>query len=203
MFGTSLNPLNRPSSREMLTALVIALTLGSLAGCERDASLQSRVAAMPELSGDFKFPLVHTEDKTPDGRCALRLDSERGTLEVTYIDGSVVGRTATVKVGMQPVSVRVSSNHEAWVVDPIADSISIVDLDSAIVVAALPTAPQPTDVVFAGSPLRAYVTVAQGRELLVWDSVAPTEPLTRIALQLGPRHATEDDFASSMRGPGR
>ena len=88
---------------------------------------------------------------------------------------------------MQPVSVRVLSNHEAWVVDPIADSISIVDLDSATVIATLQTAPQPTDVLFAGSPSRAYVIVAQGRELIVLDSIAPTEPLTRIALQPTPR----------------
>jgi hypothetical protein len=140
-----------------------------------------------EIPSNFEFPIVHPEDRTSDGRRALRLDSSRGTLEIAYIDRSAVTSKAVVKVGMQPVSVRVLSNHEAWVVDPIADSISIVDLDSATVIATLQTAPQPTDVLFAGSPSRAYVIVAQGRELIVLDSIAPTEPLTRIALQPTPR----------------
>jgi DNA-binding beta-propeller fold protein YncE len=95
----------------------------------------------------------------------------------------------------------VLSNREAWVVDPIADSISIVDLDTATVIATLQTAPQPTDVHFAGLPPRAYVTVAQGRELLVFDPIAPTEPLTRIAPQLTPRYAEGDGFGPTGKGP--
>jgi DNA-binding beta-propeller fold protein YncE len=165
-----------------------------LAGCDRDYSTALHVAVAHEIPSSFEFPLVHPHEITPDGRRTLRLDTSKGTLEIRYVDGSVVKRSAVVKVGMQPVSVRAVSGHEAWVVDPIADSISIVDLDSATVIGTLQTAPQPTDVLFSGSPSRAYVTVAQGRELLVFDPVVPDKPLTRIALQLPPRQAVGDDI---------
>jgi hypothetical protein len=165
-----------------------------LAACGRDDASRFDVAAAAEIPGNFEFSPVHPEEKTPDGRRTLRLDSLHGNLEITDVDGPVVTRKTVVKVGMHPVSVRAASNGEAWIVDPIADSISIVDLDSATVIAALQTAPQPTDVMFSGSPSRAFVTVAQGRALLVFNPLAPTEPPTRIALQSPTQRVAADDI---------
>ncbi len=193
MLRQILKRLNGATARGLSGAGLIALTAASLAACGREATAPLRVAAQPVEPGNFEFPLVHPRDSTPDGRRTVRLDSSKGTLEIAYVDRSVVTHTATVKVGMQPVSVRVASNREAWVVDPIADSISIVDLDSATVTATLQTAPEPSDVLFSGSPSRAYVTIAHGRELLVFDPVAPAEPLTRIALQSQTQHSEADD----------
>ena len=173
---------------------VFAVAVLAASGCARDAVTRLVAVGEAEMPSSFEFPLVHPEDSTPNGRRVLHLDSARGTLEIAYLDGAAVTRRAVVKVGMQPVSVRAASDREAWVVDPIADSITIVDLDSATVTTTLQTASQPTDVVFSGSPSRADVTVAQGRALLVFDPVAPVEPLSRIALQVPLQRGERDDI---------
>jgi DNA-binding beta-propeller fold protein YncE len=179
---------------KLCCAGVFAATMLGAGGCARDGVARLVAVSEAEMPSSFEFAVVHPHDSTPDGRRVLELDSSRGTLEIGYLDGATVTRRAVVKVGMQPVSVRAASDREAWVVDPIADSISIVDLDTATVTTTLQTAPQPTDVVFSGLPSLAYVTVAQGRALLVFDPVAPIEPLSRIALQVPPQRVERDDI---------
>lgn len=111
---------------------------------------------------DYDPKPVHPVDVTPDGRHLLRLDPSRGTLEISRTHGSPAGDKTVLKVGVAPVTVRAASNDEAWVIDNIADSISIVDLNKGVVTGTLATAAEPTDVTFSDSPPRAYVAVAHG-----------------------------------------
>src|SRR5207249_3128531 len=83
---------------------------------------------------------------------------------------------ADVSVGLDPVSVRFRTTNEIWVVNQISASMSIVDLARRQVVATVDTLAGPADVVFAGSPPRAFVSCARTNAVMIFD------PLSRVAL---------------------
>ena len=94
----------------------------------------------------------------------------------------------SIPVGLDPVTVRARSNTEAWVVNGISDTISIVDLMSMNVVATLYPGNEPADVVFAGKPNRAFVSVSQltpfpfaRQTVLVQVRVAPQFPVRSLS----------------------
>ena len=90
---------------------------------------------------------------------------------------------AEVPVGIEPVSVNPRTSTEAWVVNQVSDSISIVDVDKGIVVDTLAVKDEPSDVVFAGLERRlAFVSVSRSNEVRVFDAVLRTE-LARIPLE--------------------
>lgn len=127
---------------------------------------------------NWESPHVHPLDLTPDGKTLLAVNTADNRLEVFDVSGP--GRVpvleAEVPVGLDPVSVRARSNDEAWVVNHISDTISVVSLTSMNVTTTLPACDEPADVAFAGAPKRAFVTCAQESKVLVFDStrVLPT-----------------------------
>ncbi len=108
---------------------------------------------------------------TPDGR-----------LEVFDVSGAVPVHLYDVPVGIDPISVRQRTANEVWVVNSISDSISVVDLARGAVVRTILTDDEPSDVVFAGSPERAFVTCAQPNLVQVFDPAAPIAPLAEIPI---------------------
>ena len=68
-----------------------------------------------------------------------------------------------------PVTVRVRNNNEAWVANVISDTVSIVDLNRNVVVRTLQTENEPSDIVFAGSPQRAFVSCAERESIQVFN----------------------------------
>jgi YVTN family beta-propeller protein len=123
----------------------------------------------------FESAHVHPLDITPDGTKLLAVNTPNNDLEVFAIDGESLTLESVIKVGLEPVSVRVFSNTQAWVVNKISNSVSVVDIKNNAVIATLQTGAEPADVVFTGSvgsssnPARAYVSVAQARELEIFD----------------------------------
>lgn len=128
---------------------------------------------------------------TPDGKKLLAVNTADNRLEVFVIPRPAAGPRSTlpslppmplaggsIPVGLDPISVRARSNNEAWVVNGISDSISIVNLRTMNVIRTLNTEDEPADVVFAGSPLRAFVTCGQASKLMIFDladlDAAPT-----------------------------
>ena len=101
---------------------------------------------------------------TPDGMKLLAINTPDARLEIFDVDGSGdLAHAATVPVGMEPIAVAVRSNGEAWVVNHLSDSVSIVDLSSTPprVVRTLHVGDEPRDLVFAGpGGNRAFVTTA-------------------------------------------
>jgi len=93
---------------------------------------------------------------TPDGRLAI-YDVSAGGLTLV----------AEVPVGLEPVAVAARTNTEAWVVNHLSDSVSIVQVNAATpsqsrVVRTLLTCDEPRDIVFAGpGGNRAFVTTAR------------------------------------------
>src|SRR5213083_2687505 len=57
---------------------------------------------------------------------------------------------AEIPVGIEPVSVNPRNNDEAWVVNEVSDSISVVSVSKGIVADTLYAKDEPVDVVFAG-----------------------------------------------------
>ncbi|MAE78046.1 MAG: hypothetical protein CMJ85_14380 [Planctomycetes bacterium] len=74
-----------------------------------------------------------------------------------------------IPVGIEPVSVAVRSKDEVWVVNHVSDSISVVSISRGVVIDTIAVADEPGDVVFAGSPQRAFVTSMTRREVIVID----------------------------------
>lgn len=118
---------------------------------------------------NFESPQVHPLDLTPDGSRLLAVNTANGTLEVFDVAGAAPVLRQVIKVGVDPVSVRAASNQEAWVVNHTSDSVSVVNLQTGLVTDVLQTDDEPADVVFAGSPRRAYVSCAMARTVLVFD----------------------------------
>ena len=128
----------------------------------------------------FESPHVHPLELTPDGSRVLAVNTVDARLEVFDVLPSApyLRLVGSIGVGLEPVSVRARGNGEAWVVNHISDSISIVDLGTMSVKATLLTGDEPCDVVFAGTAQRAFVTASQVNRVEVYNpaslATAPT-----------------------------
>ncbi|MFN3875799.1 MAG: YncE family protein, partial [Flavobacteriales bacterium] len=120
---------------------------------------------------------------TPDGTKLLAVNTGNNTLEVFAVGASGLTHSASIPVGLDPVTVRARTNNEAWVVCQVSDEVSIVDLTLKATVRSLSTKNEPADVVFAGSPQKAYVSCAERESILVFDlanlDAAPVEVLLK------------------------
>ena len=157
------------------------------------AAAQDRVRDASDPGGDargvdpYQFvnwedPHVHPMDMTPNGQLLLVVNTPDNRLEVFSILSGVPMHHRSIPVGVDPVSVRARSNTEAWVVNHISDTVSIVSLISGSVVRTLKTRDEPCDVVFAGgigpAATRAFVSCSQANTVQVFDlsdlGAAPT-----------------------------
>ncbi|MBI3847875.1 MAG: YncE family protein [Planctomycetes bacterium] len=118
---------------------------------------------------NWENPHVHPLDLTPDHTRLLAVNTPDDRLEVFDVTSGTPVLVAEIAVGIDPVSVRARSNGEAWVVNHISDSVSIVDLSTMNVRDTISTADEPADVVFAGSPQRAFVSCSQANLVQVFD----------------------------------
>ena len=129
------------------------------------------VAAFAPQDGfvHWETPHVSPLALTPDGSRLLAVNTPDQRLEVLALGGGRPTLLAAIPVGIDPVSVRARTEDEVWVVNHVSDSISIVSLSAGRVVATLATDDEPADVVFAGTPERAFVTCSQANTVLVFD----------------------------------
>ncbi len=141
-------------------------------------SLSLIVAATLPLACDFaplpdfvnwESPHVHPIDLTPDGSILLTVSTPDNRLELFSVSDAGLFPLGSIPVGLDPVSVRARSNTEAWVVNHISDSVSVVNLESRQVVATLSVGDEPCDVVFAGNPQRAFVSISQENRVRVYN----------------------------------
>lgn len=112
---------------------------------------------------------VHPLDMTPDGTKLLAVNTANNSLEVFTIEGDELIHAASIPVGHDPISVRVRNNAEAWVANVISDTVSIVDLNLNVVVNTLQTENEPSDIVFAGTPEKAFVSCAERESIQVFN----------------------------------
>ncbi len=141
-------------------------------------ALTARTAAAQGAFYNFETPPVHPVEMTPDSTKLLVTNTADDRLEVFTLGGALPVHAASLPVGLEPVSVRARSSTEVWVANKLSDTVSIVSLASLNVVKTLAPGDEPCDVVFAGSPQRAFVSVAQENAVAVYDpanlAAAPT-----------------------------
>lgn len=120
-------------------------------------------------------PFTHTEARhthsialTPDGAHLLALNTADARLSVFAVSSSAPVLLAEIPVGLEPVAVRTRTDDEAWVVNELSDTVSIVSLSARAVVATLKVPDEPADVVFAQG--KAFVSCARNNLVRVFDA---------------------------------
>jgi DNA-binding beta-propeller fold protein YncE len=116
---------------------------------------------------EFESGHVRPLAMSADGSRLFAVNTPNGTLDIFRINGTSLTLEARVPVGLEPVAVSQRTDNEVWVVNHLSDSVSIVSLDGTPrVTRTLLVGDEPRDVVFAGSPQRAFITTAhRGQQL--------------------------------------
>lgn len=130
----------------------------------------------------FEGRHCHPIEHTPSGHRLLAVNSPEGRLSVFATSSGHFSPVliAEIPVGLEPVTVRARTDTEAWVVNELSDSVSIIDLTTNKVVAVLTVGDEPADVIFANG--RAFVSSARSNRIDVFDAQTRT-PFTAIPLQ--------------------
>src|SRR5256885_8837852 len=105
---------------------------------------------------------------SPDGTRLFAVntpDSRLSVFDVSSAENPIL--IAEIPVGIEPVSVNPLNSDEAWVVNEISDSISVVSVSRHIVTDTIYVKDEPADVVFANG--KAFVTAARKNEVRVFD----------------------------------
>jgi len=93
-------------------------------------------------------------------------------LEIFTVTASGLQLEKSIPVGLEPIAVALRNKSEAWVVNHLSDSVSIVDLESGNerVVRTLLVGDEPRDIVFAGKDgKRAFITTAHRGQNVPYD----------------------------------
>jgi DNA-binding beta-propeller fold protein YncE len=155
--------------RIAIVSVVVALVVCAAGGSARAAFV------------NFESSHVHPIDLTPSGTRLLAVNTPDALLEVFTVaaDGTLTPQRA-IPVGLEPVTVVARTDSEAWVVNTLSDTVSIVDLDLGTVTRTLAVGDEPTDVVFASG--RAFVAVSQEDAVKAWTLADLTLPPVRVDL---------------------
>ncbi len=151
--------------------LALALVLGWTSLCFSQGSFVN-----------WETPHVYPLDLTPDHAQLLAVNLPDNRLEVFDLTSGSPVRLRSIPVGLDPVTVRARTDTEAWVVNHVSDSVSVVDLDGGHVIATLQTGDEPADVVFTGTPTLAFVSCSQENTVLVFDPADLQQPPVRISI---------------------
>ena len=137
----------------------LALALCALSGVPAAAQ-----PALPEAGAyrNFESGQVRPLALTPDGKRLLAVNTPANRLEILDVQGPSPVLLHSVPVGMEPVAVAARNDDEAWVVNHLSDSVSVVSLSGIPhVTRTLQVGDEPRDIVFAGSRRdRAFITAA-------------------------------------------
>lgn len=146
--------------------------------------LATRIVAIAQADFvNFETPPVHPLDLSPDHARLAVANGPDGRVEIFTLNAAgVPAPEVAIATGLDPVSVRWRTANEVWVVNHVSDSVSIVDVNARQVVATLKTEDEPCDVVFAGTPRRAFVSCSVVDTVLVFDPANLTAPPQRIPI---------------------
>src|SRR5690606_14360699 len=109
----------------------------------------------------FESGPVRPMAMSPDGTRLYVVNTPDARLEIFALGAGGIAHVGAVPVGLEPVAVAMRGNNEAWVVNHLSDSVSIVDVSASPprVKRTLLVGDEPRDIVFAG-PDRAFITTA-------------------------------------------
>ena len=119
---------------------------------------------------NFETPPVHPVALGPDGRTLAICNLPDNRVELFDVSSGIPVPTGSVAVGLDPCAARFASSNELWVVNHISSTVSIVDVAARRVIATLETPAGPGDVVFAGTPRRAWISCSRTNAVFVVDA---------------------------------
>jgi YVTN family beta-propeller protein len=122
---------------------------------------------------------------SPGGKLLLAVNSADARLSVFEIDQSPPLLVDEIPVGIEPVSVNARTDDEAWVVNELSDSVSVVSISQGIVTDTIYVKDEPADVVFAGG--LAFISVSGNNEVRVFDATTHADKGTIPLLGQRPR----------------
>ncbi|MEE2887083.1 MAG: beta-propeller fold lactonase family protein, partial [Planctomycetota bacterium] len=129
---------------------------------------------------NFESPSIHPISVSADGQRLLVVNTPDNRLAIYSL--AQPGQPVLLRevfVGIEPVSVRHRTKGEAWVVNQLSDSVSVVDTTRGVVTATLHVVDEPADVAFAAG--KAFVSAAGSDAIAVFDA-ATHQDLGRIDL---------------------
>ena len=125
---------------------------------------------------------VHPLALSPDGTKLAVCNLPAGRVEIFDVSSGTLAALGSVPVGLDPVTARFRTASELWIANFISDSISVVDVPTMQVVNTLSTSNEPSDIVFAGAPQRAYVSCGQPGLVQVYDP-ATLQVVTNLSIE--------------------
>jgi YVTN family beta-propeller protein len=149
--------------------------MNSFGRCLPFASLAVLLCVSPLLCPaqnlvNFEGKQVSPVRVSPDGTRLFAVntpDARLSVFDISNPNNPIL--IAEIPVGIEPVSVNPRNADEAWVVNEVSDSISIVSVSRRIVVDTIYVQDEPGDVVFAGG--KAFVTCGRRNHVRVFDLV--------------------------------
>ena len=108
---------------------------------------------------NFESPQSHGLARGVDGERLFAVNTPARTLVVLSITEPMSPTVvAEIPVGLEPVSVAARSVDEAWVVNHVSNSVSVVDVARGVVIETIQVGGRPGDIVFADSNRLAFVS---------------------------------------------
>jgi DNA-binding beta-propeller fold protein YncE len=148
------------------------LALALLCGALVKRTVVSAASTGPPFV-EFESGQVRPIAMSPDGNTLFAVDTPNGTLEVFDLTSGRLNLKFRVPVGLEPVAVAALSNTEVWVANLLSDSVSVVSFTGTPhVVSTLLVGDEPRDIVFAGNPVRAFITTAHRGQQRTDPSIA-------------------------------
>jgi DNA-binding beta-propeller fold protein YncE len=137
----------------------------------------STAARQTSLTGgpftEFESGQVRPVALSLNGARLFAVNTPNNTLEIFNITPAGLALESRVPVGLEPVAVAPRTDSEVWVTNLLSDSVSVVSLTGTPHVArTLLVGDEPRDVVFAGSPQRAFITTAHRGQQRTDPSIA-------------------------------
>jgi DNA-binding beta-propeller fold protein YncE len=131
------------------------------------------IQAPPTGFTEFESGQVRPVALSPNGSRLFAVNTPDNTLEIFNVTPAGIALAARVPVGLEPVAVAARDDSEVWVVNHLSDSVSVVSLSGTPrIVRTLLVGDEPRDVVFAGSPARAFITTAHRGQQRTHSSIA-------------------------------
>jgi YVTN family beta-propeller protein len=171
--------MNLLAPRRLLSEVCIA----AIAGC-------GVFSAFAQSTSYVNFESQQTRPicLSPDGTRLFAVNTPDGRLSVFDVSNPANPLPVLIReiaVGVEPVSVNARSNDEAWVVNEVSDSVSIVSVAAGAVTDTLPCKDEPGDVVFAAG--QAFVSCSRNQLVRVFDVATHAETATLALDGLNPR----------------
>ncbi|MDH5326044.1 MAG: hypothetical protein OEY58_11330 [Gammaproteobacteria bacterium] len=143
-----LNKMRKLTACLILSQLMFASSV--IAATEKDFTL-------------FESGQVRPLALTSDSALLVSVNTPNNAIEVFRVTDAGLSFKKSIPVGLEPVAVVLRNDSEAWVVNHVSDSVSIVDLTDGKerVARTLLVGDEPRDIVFAGvNRDQAYITTA-------------------------------------------